>query len=381
MSNGITQFTVRDMQGMAKAFVDSNMFGVKNVAEALSLLLIAQAEGLHPAQAMRDFHVIQGKPALKADAMMARFQHAGGVVQWEEMSDKRVAAYFSHPTASPKPVLIEWTDETVKQAQLSGNPMHKKYPRQMKRARVISEGVRTVFPAAISGFYTPEEVVDFKPGQEPPQEVVTPAEIIPPKQTTAEVVKEFGDGLDRPQTREVAPESQSEPKVDPDVDPNHKVPTSFKPKRKDVALKDLDREHAERALKLAHWQVDKTDEFGAQWREGSKNIPILEKLLATMPGPAPEQPESTPDAKPEPEATTDTPEPEPASVLTEKHKIFVRMLGKRLISMKVGDMSATDWQDAYDSNEAALADPGCPTDERAHRLGVRALLEDNRVSD
>ena len=194
-------------------------------------------------------------------------------------------------------------------------------------------------------------------------------------------MKEFGDGLDRPQTREVAPESQSEPKVDPDVDPNHKVPTSFKPKRKDVALKDLDREHAERALKLAHWQVDKTDEFGAQWREGSKNIPILEKLLATMPGPAPEQPESTPDAKPEPEATTDTPEPEPASILTEKHKIFVRMLGKRLISMKVGDMSATDWQDAYDSNEAALADPGCPTDERAHRLGVRALLEDNRVSD
>lgn len=163
MSNAIQQFTANDMLGMANAFVDSGMFGVRNVAEAYSLMLVAQAEGLHPAKAMQDYHVIQGRPALKADAMLARFQHAGGVVQWEEVTPQRVAAYFSHPQSSPKPVLVEWTDADVDAAQLRGNHMHKKYPRQMKRARVISEGVRTVYPAALSGMYTPEEVVDFAP--------------------------------------------------------------------------------------------------------------------------------------------------------------------------------------------------------------------------
>lgn len=178
MSNAIQQFTVSEMQGMARAFVDSNMFGMNNVAGALSLLLIAQAEGIHPASAMRDYHVIQGKPALKADAMMARFQNAGGVVQWEEVSDDRAAAYFSHPTACPKPVLIEWTNEMVARAGLGGNAMHKKYPRQMKRARVISDGVRTTCPAVISGFYTPEEVIDFEPHREPPAELVKPVEVV-----------------------------------------------------------------------------------------------------------------------------------------------------------------------------------------------------------
>jgi hypothetical protein len=39
--------------------------------------------------------------------------------------------------------------------------MWTKYPRQMLRSRVISEGVRTVFPGATSGLYVPEEVGSF----------------------------------------------------------------------------------------------------------------------------------------------------------------------------------------------------------------------------
>lgn len=37
----------------------------------------------------------------------------------------------------------------------------KQYPRQMLRARVISEGIRTIFPGCIGSFYTPEEAQDF----------------------------------------------------------------------------------------------------------------------------------------------------------------------------------------------------------------------------
>ena len=66
MSN-IIPFT--EMQSMADAIAKSGLFGMKDTNSVLALMAVAQAEGLHPATAARDFHIIQGKPALKADAI------------------------------------------------------------------------------------------------------------------------------------------------------------------------------------------------------------------------------------------------------------------------------------------------------------------------
>ena len=67
MSNAVTLYSMPDMERMASAIVKSNLFGIKTVDQGLTLMLIAQAEGLHPAAAARDYHIIQGRPALKAD--------------------------------------------------------------------------------------------------------------------------------------------------------------------------------------------------------------------------------------------------------------------------------------------------------------------------
>ena len=58
---------------MAVSVANSGLFGVKNADQAMALMLIAQAEGMHPAIAARDYHVINGRATLKADAMLARF--------------------------------------------------------------------------------------------------------------------------------------------------------------------------------------------------------------------------------------------------------------------------------------------------------------------
>ncbi len=155
-------YSMTDLEKMAASIVKSRLFGVENVDQAVTLMLVAQAEGVHPATAARDYHVIQGRPSMKADAMMARFQQAGGKVEWQEYSDDKVSGLFSHPQ-SPKPVLIEWTIEQAKRIGLAGKDNWKKYPRQMLRARVISEGVRTTYPAISSGIYASEEVQDFEP--------------------------------------------------------------------------------------------------------------------------------------------------------------------------------------------------------------------------
>ena len=48
---------VADIEKMAGAIAKSKMFGMKTADEAFALMLIAQAEGMHPAIAARDFHV------------------------------------------------------------------------------------------------------------------------------------------------------------------------------------------------------------------------------------------------------------------------------------------------------------------------------------
>lgn len=156
MSNALIPF--EQQQHLAVAIAKSGMFGMKTPEQALVLMALCEAEGLHPAIAIRDFHIVEGRPALKADAMLARFQTAGGKVQWTCMTDERVAAVFSHPAGGS--VELEWTIEMAKRAGLAGRQNWNKYPRAMLRARVISEGIRTVFPGVVAGTYTPEELTD-----------------------------------------------------------------------------------------------------------------------------------------------------------------------------------------------------------------------------
>lgn len=148
-----------DMEKMAAVIAQSGLFGVKNQVQALALMLIAQSEGLHPATAARDYHVIQGRPALKADAMLAKFQSAGGKVEWLVYTDAKCEATFSHQQGGK--VTVAWTLEMARSAGLAGKDVWKQYPRAMLRARVISEGIRTVYPAVLCGLYTPEEVRDM----------------------------------------------------------------------------------------------------------------------------------------------------------------------------------------------------------------------------
>jgi hypothetical protein len=154
---------MQDIEKMGTAVAKSGLFGIKTQEQAVALMLIAQAEGLHPAIAARDYHVIQGRPALKADAMLARFQQAGGKVDWKVYTDAEVTGIFSHPAGGS--VTLTWTLEQAKKIGLAGKDNWKNYPRAMLRARVISEGIRTVYPGCVVGVYTPEEVADFQPAE------------------------------------------------------------------------------------------------------------------------------------------------------------------------------------------------------------------------
>jgi hypothetical protein len=185
MSNEIQQYhapapvTFEQLTRMASALSKSGLFAVKTPEAALTLLLIAQAEGIPPTQAMMDYDVIQGRPALKSSAMLARFQRSGGRVQWITSTDECVEGKFVHPVGGE--LTVKWDSTRLKTAGLDKKEMHQKFPLQMKRARCISEAVRALNPQCIPvGMYAVEEARDI------PEEIdVTPRQSLDQAATDA----------------------------------------------------------------------------------------------------------------------------------------------------------------------------------------------------
>ena len=66
---------VESVWKMAQSVAASNLFGMKDPNQAMALMLVAQAEGMHPAIAATHYHIINGRPALKADAMQIGRAH------------------------------------------------------------------------------------------------------------------------------------------------------------------------------------------------------------------------------------------------------------------------------------------------------------------
>lgn len=161
MSNELAVFGLGDMQKMAESIARSGLFGMKTADQALALMLVAQAEGQHPATITQDYDLIQGKACRKTHSVMARFQQMGGKVEWHQLDDTIADATFSH--AAGGSLRMTWTFEQAKKAGLTGKDNWVKYPRAMLRARVIAEGVRAVYPAAIGGLLVAEEAQDLSP--------------------------------------------------------------------------------------------------------------------------------------------------------------------------------------------------------------------------
>jgi len=158
MANEIIAFN--ELSQMATTMARSGMFG-KTPDQMLSLMMIAQAESLHPAIAAMEYDIIQGRPALKGQAALARFQQSGGSIKWITRTEAEARAVFTHPQGGS--LEISWTIERARKMALDQKDNWKKQPGTMLQWRCVSEGVRAVFPACLNRMYLAEEVQDFEP--------------------------------------------------------------------------------------------------------------------------------------------------------------------------------------------------------------------------
>lgn len=150
---------------LAENAAKSGLFpGISNAQQAFSLMMICHSEGLHPMQALRRYHIIEGRPSMRADAIQAEFQARGGEIEILRCDAVEARAIFRHPKLQPKGF-----EFSVTYAQFTGMMMGKygvkdnwkHSPADMLWARLVSKGVRKVYPGIVAGIYTPEEVEDM----------------------------------------------------------------------------------------------------------------------------------------------------------------------------------------------------------------------------
>jgi len=148
-----------EMERMALAIAKSGLFGMKSPEQALALGLLAVSENKPFASICAEYDVIQGRPALKSQACLARFQQAGGTIQWIKRTDKECILEGKHPAGGT--LQVTWTMDRANAAGLTGKQNWKTYPCAMLSARCVAELVRALYPACLNGVYLAEEVQDF----------------------------------------------------------------------------------------------------------------------------------------------------------------------------------------------------------------------------
>ena len=151
-----------DIREAAAMVAESGLFPAWNTpAKAATLMMLCQAEGKHPIQAMNRYDNIQGRVSKKPQAMLDDFIAAGGRVDWKEHDHKTARAIFTAPNGDTVDESFTWADAVT--AELAKKDIYKKHPASMLRARCISRAMRMVYPGATQMMYTPDETEDSAP--------------------------------------------------------------------------------------------------------------------------------------------------------------------------------------------------------------------------
>lgn len=164
---------------------------VKTAEQAVVIALKGREIGIPPMQAFSSIVVVNGKPSMSAELMLAMIYKnvRGAVVNF--LTTDAVECVIEAQRPGGKPTRFVFTIEDAKRADLLKNSVWLKYPAAMLRARCISATARAMFPDALSGIvYVPEElgaevtedgeVIEVPPGNSYPSKAQEVPESKPP---------------------------------------------------------------------------------------------------------------------------------------------------------------------------------------------------------
>lgn len=127
--------------------------------KVLAVCLKGRELRLPPMQALTHIHIVEGRPTLSAECMVALVQRAGHKIRVLETDDQKCTIEGERgndPLYRPQ---VTFSMEDAKQAGVASRGPWKQYPAAMLRARAISALCRFAFADVLMGAsYVPEEL-------------------------------------------------------------------------------------------------------------------------------------------------------------------------------------------------------------------------------
>lgn len=135
---------------------------VRTPEQAIAIMMMSEAIGVMPIIGLQSINVIQGKPTVSPQLMLALINRSGQLEDLQILDDglgcsvvmKRVgrSAYTAH-----------FDMDDAKKMGLAGKDNWNKQPATMRQWRAVSAACRVVFPDIIMGMYLTEELDPDKP--------------------------------------------------------------------------------------------------------------------------------------------------------------------------------------------------------------------------
>jgi hypothetical protein len=165
MNNELTTMESVDVTArIASALAASGYYkDIREASQAFVKLQIAREMGLGM-KGISDVHIVEGKPTLSYQLILSKVRMFTGPHGTDRYS-------FRYSRRDDECVEIEWLinnevvgtskcdTEDAKRMGLAGRGTWQKYPRQMRTARAVTEGVNAFMPEVIGGsIYTPDEL-------------------------------------------------------------------------------------------------------------------------------------------------------------------------------------------------------------------------------
>ena len=132
-------------------------------ADIFAILVMGQEIGVPPMQSLNSISVIQGKPTMGAQLLLAlcRSKVKDFSLSIEVLSTGQDASIKAIGKRGEDSFTTTWDMNRAAMMGLIGKDNYKKQPETMLKWRAVSEVCRTLCPDAIAGFYAKEELIDF----------------------------------------------------------------------------------------------------------------------------------------------------------------------------------------------------------------------------
>ncbi len=161
---------IDDLASLAEKLAPRSMLPEKlrnKPHDVLAIVMAGRELGLPPWASIRLLNVIEGKPVLTADGMVAVARGSGKCVSFDMIESTDKIATFETVRHGGKPQRMSFTIEEAKTAGLTNKDNWKKHSAAMLRARAQAALCRVVYQDVLAGVYSDDEAADFSRSRAP----------------------------------------------------------------------------------------------------------------------------------------------------------------------------------------------------------------------